>query len=152
MPIFALVGNSRRNKNRNKIFDLTFWLKPKTKQKSVCASTLIWNKVCSILTDNNVSLSVPCPRLIIHCRSAFGKHYSRICFDCRERILLTLEMHRATFSTNHLGLQKLLSEPTRLLDEAHRVNADLESLIIHNYKVFVENLTCNIHLQSQVGH
>ncbi len=53
-------------------------------------------------------------------------------------------------SVNHLGLQKLLSEPARLLDEAGKVDVELETLITSNYKVFVENLTCSVHLQNQV--
>ncbi len=51
----------------------------------------------------------------------------------------------------NMGLQKLLLEPQRLSEEAERMNHELESLITENYKVFVENLTCSMHLQAEVG-
>jgi hypothetical protein len=49
-----------------------------------------------------------------------------------------------------MGLQKLLKEPERLSNEIDKINQDLESLIIENYKVFIENLTCSISLQTDV--
>ena len=50
-----------------------------------------------------------------------------------------------------MGLQNLLSEPMRLTTESERFNSELESLVLDNYKIFVENLTCSIHLRSEVG-
>lgn len=52
--------------------------------------------------------------------------------------------------TGNLGLQSLLQEPERLANEAERLNAELESVVLENYKVFVENLTCSLHLQNEV--
>ena len=49
-----------------------------------------------------------------------------------------------------MGLQSLQYEPQRLLSEAERLNAELESLVMDNYRVFVENLTCSVHLRSEV--
>ena len=56
----------------------------------------------------------------------------------------------STISTN-MGLKNLLAEPRRLTSESERVNAELEALVMENYKVFVENLTCSVHLQSEVS-
>ena len=53
---------------------------------------------------------------------------------------------------NAIGLQSLLDEPTRLASEAERLNAELESLVMDNYKVFVENLTCSVHLKLEVRY
>ena len=49
-----------------------------------------------------------------------------------------------------MGLQNLQYEPQRLLSEAERLNAELESLVMDNYRIFVENLTCSVHLRSEV--
>ena len=49
-----------------------------------------------------------------------------------------------------MGLQSLLDEPVRLAAEAERLNVELESLVMDNYKVFVENLTCSAHLRLEV--
>jgi len=49
-----------------------------------------------------------------------------------------------------IGLQKLLHEPERLEKEADQINNELEALVTDNYRVFVENLTCSLHLQSEV--
>lgn len=51
--------------------------------------------------------------------------------------------------SNAIGLQSLLDEPARLAAEAERLNVELESLVMDNYKVFVENLTCSVHLKSE---
>jgi hypothetical protein len=51
----------------------------------------------------------------------------------------------------NIGLQSLLQEPERLIHEAERMNEELESLVLENYKVFVENLTCSLHLQNEVN-
>lgn len=51
-----------------------------------------------------------------------------------------------------MGLQKLLNEPERLHREAEQINNELEALVTENYRVFVENLTCSMHLQSEVEH
>lgn len=53
-------------------------------------------------------------------------------------------------SGSDIGLQKLLLEPQRLALEAERVNGELEVLVTENYHVFVENLTCSMHLQREV--
>ena len=45
-----------------------------------------------------------------------------------------------------------MDEPVRLASEAERLNAELESLVMDNYKVFVENLTCSVHLKLEVSH
>jgi hypothetical protein len=57
----------------------------------------------------------------------------------------------SSYTRNHMGLQKLLTEPDRLAAEAEEVNGELERLVIDNYRVFIENLTCNVHLQSEVS-
>ena len=49
-----------------------------------------------------------------------------------------------------MGLQNLQYEPQRLLNEAERLNAELESLVMDNYMIFVENLTCSVLLRSEV--
>jgi hypothetical protein len=49
-----------------------------------------------------------------------------------------------------MGLNNLQHEPLRLLSEAERLNAELESLVMDNYRIFVENLTCSVHLQTEV--
>jgi hypothetical protein len=54
--------------------------------------------------------------------------------------------------SGHMGLQNLLNEPKRLKYESERVNTELEALVMENYKVFVENLTCSAHLQSEVQY
>lgn len=50
-----------------------------------------------------------------------------------------------------MGLQSLLDEPERLSAEAERLNHELEYLVMENYKVFVENLTCSVHLRMEVN-
>lgn len=49
-----------------------------------------------------------------------------------------------------MGLNNLQHEPLRLMSEAERLNAELESLVMDNYRIFVENLTCSVHLQTEV--
>lgn len=60
--------------------------------------------------------------------------------------------HDASSISNAMGLQSLLDEPTRLAAEAERLNVELEALVMDNYKVFVENLTCSVHLKMEVRH
>jgi hypothetical protein len=48
-----------------------------------------------------------------------------------------------------MGLQNLQHEPDRLAQEADRLNGELESLVMDNYRVFVENLTVSVHLRSE---
>lgn len=48
-----------------------------------------------------------------------------------------------------MGLSNLLHEPSRLSSEADRLNNELESLVMENYKVFVENLTCSVILRAE---
>mmetsp|Transcript_10004 Transcript_10004/g.15110 ORF Transcript_10004/g.15110 Transcript_10004/m.15110 type:complete len:671 (+) Transcript_10004:72-2084(+) len=42
-----------------------------------------------------------------------------------------------------MGLQNLQSEPMRLTAEAERLNDELDTLVMDNFRVFVENLTCS---------
>ncbi len=51
---------------------------------------------------------------------------------------------------NNMGLQNLLSEPVRLSAESDRLNIELENLVLDNYRIFVENLTCSVHLRVEV--
>jgi len=48
-----------------------------------------------------------------------------------------------------MGLQNLQNEPTRLMKEADEIKEELESLVIDNYRIFVENLTCSSHLRNE---
>jgi hypothetical protein len=48
---------------------------------------------------------------------------------------------------SQMGLHNLINEPIRLTREADRLNVELEALVMENYRVFVENLTCNVHLR-----
>lgn len=48
-------------------------------------------------------------------------------------------------------LSTLQHEPRRLSSEADKCNAELESLVMDNYRVFVENLTCSVQLRAEVG-
>jgi hypothetical protein len=50
------------------------------------------------------------------------------------------------------SLSTLQHEPRRLSSEADKCNAELESLVMDNYRVFVENLTCSVQLRAEVGH
>ena len=52
-----------------------------------------------------------------------------------------------TASVASMGLQNLSAEPSRLSAEAERCNDELEKLVINNYRVFVENLTCHTELK-----
>lgn len=49
-----------------------------------------------------------------------------------------------------MGLSSLQHEPQRLKAEAEKLNLELESLVMDNYKIFVENLTCSAILRSEV--
>lgn len=49
-----------------------------------------------------------------------------------------------------MGLVNLQHEPQRLTAEAERLNQDFEGLVMDNYKIFVENLTCSVFLRSEV--
>lgn len=51
---------------------------------------------------------------------------------------------------NNMGLQNLLNEPQRLASESERLNLELENLVLDNYRIFVENLTCSVHLRVEV--
>jgi hypothetical protein len=59
----------------------------------------------------------------------------------------SIMQHEPSSISNAIGLQSLLDEPVRLAAEAERLNAELEALVMDNYKVFVENLTCSVHLK-----
>lgn len=62
----------------------------------------------------------------------------------------TLEIGENVGIAASMGLNNLQHEPLRLLSEAERLNAELESLVMDNYRIFVENLTCSVHLQTEV--
>jgi hypothetical protein len=47
----------------------------------------------------------------------------------------------------NMGLASLVHEPIRLNNEAERCNEELEALVMQNYRVFVENLTCSVELR-----
>ena len=49
-----------------------------------------------------------------------------------------------------IGLTSLQGEPERLALEAENVNRELESLVLQNYNLFVENLTCSTRLREEV--
>ena len=50
-----------------------------------------------------------------------------------------------------MGLQYLQQEPQRLLKESERVNLELEALVMDNYRIFIENLTCSVELRLEVS-
>jgi hypothetical protein len=39
----------------------------------------------------------------------------------------------------------------RLQLEAENINEELDSLVMENYRVFVENLTCSVYLRDEVS-
>jgi hypothetical protein len=51
---------------------------------------------------------------------------------------------------SQMGLQSLINEPARLAREADLVNTELEALVMENYRIFVENLTCSVQLKREV--
>lgn len=59
-------------------------------------------------------------------------------------------MDPTLLAASGMGLANLQHEPRRLTAEAERCNAELESLVMDNYRVFVENLTCSVQLRSEV--
>lgn len=48
-----------------------------------------------------------------------------------------------------MGLQNLQYEPKRLFDESQRLNNILEELVMENYRIFVDNLSCSIELRAE---
>lgn len=65
--------------------------------------------------------------------------------------MMSTDLSNSSSSLNSsLGLQSLLDEPQRLSLEALRLNSELETLVMDNYKIFIENLTCSVHLRSEV--
>ena len=65
--------------------------------------------------------------------------------------MMSTDLSNSSSSLNSsLGLQSLLDEPQRLTLEALRLNSELETLVMDNYKIFIENLTCSVHLRSEV--
>lgn len=54
------------------------------------------------------------------------------------------------FSLSKMGLQNLQHEPQRLTLEAARLNSELELLVMDNYRIFVENLSCSVQLRAEV--
>lgn len=51
---------------------------------------------------------------------------------------------------NNMGLQNLLNEPHRLTSESKKLDVELDSLVLDNYRIFIENLTCSVLLRSEV--
>ena len=68
------------------------------------------------------------------------------------KLNLRMETQESPSINNAMGLQSLLDEPVRLASEAERLNVELEALVMDNYKVFVENLTCSVHLRLEVSY
>ena len=60
------------------------------------------------------------------------------------------KMDPTVLAASNMGLTGLQHEPRRLQQEADKCNAELESLVMENYRVFVENLTCSVQLRSEV--
>eukprot|EP01041_Mallomonas_annulata_P000330 gene330-591_t len=48
-----------------------------------------------------------------------------------------------------MGLLSLQHEPQRLLLESQKINSQFEALVMENYRIFVENLTCSSQLRSE---
>ena len=48
-----------------------------------------------------------------------------------------------------MGLSSLIHEPIRLSNEADKCNEELEELVMANYRIFVENLTCSVELRKE---
>ena len=46
-----------------------------------------------------------------------------------------------------MGLGSLVSEPARLEAASKAANEELEALVMDNYRVFIENLTCSVELR-----
>ena len=46
-----------------------------------------------------------------------------------------------------MGLQSLVNEPARLTAAAGAANEELEALVMDNYRVFIENLTCSVEMR-----
>lgn len=58
-------------------------------------------------------------------------------------------MDPTILAASGMGLSNLQHEPRRLNSEGEKCNAELESLVMENYRVFVENLTCSEQLRSE---
>jgi hypothetical protein len=52
-------------------------------------------------------------------------------------------------AVGQMGLQALVNEPMRLKQESDRCNEELEALVMENYRVFIENLTCSVELRQE---
>ena len=48
-----------------------------------------------------------------------------------------------------MGLQNLLNEPLRLKLESSRVNKELDSLVLENYRLFIDNITSNAQIKNK---
>ncbi len=46
-----------------------------------------------------------------------------------------------------MGLSTLSHEPVRLTNESEKCNEELEVLVMRNYRIFIENLTCSVELR-----
>ena len=58
----------------------------------------------------------------------------------------------SVLNISKMGLQNLQHEPQRLLAESERLNNELEMLVMDNYRIFVENLTCSVELRNEVNY
>ena len=54
-----------------------------------------------------------------------------------------------TTSGASLGLINLQEEPQRYTYEAECISNDLDTLVLENYKIFIENMTCSVRLQNE---
>jgi tRNA uridine 5-carbamoylmethylation protein Kti12 len=48
-----------------------------------------------------------------------------------------------------MGLANLQNEPQRLQSEADKLNTNFDNLVMENYKIFVENLSCSVNLRTE---
>lgn len=58
--------------------------------------------------------------------------------------------HHAIAPPHSIDFVVIQSEPKRLLSEADRLNEELDSLVMDNYRVFIDNLTCSVFLRNEV--
>ncbi len=65
---------------------------------------------------------------------------------------MTSQISDSIFGLSKMGLQNLQHEPQRLMNEATRLNGELEILVMENYKIFVENLSCSVQLRAEVSY
>ncbi len=68
--------------------------------------------------------------------------------NCETKDSLCKMAETIKFSSS-MGLSGLLHEPIRLNAEADKCNDELEDLVMANYRIFVENLTCSVELRKE---